>query len=73
MQGDSPTIGRGVPKSASIPLYIEWVFINNLSTSFFTIIQYCYIARPENNNTISKTLCITEEEKAIAYLIDTDD
>jgi len=31
------------------------------------------IARPENNDTISKTLCITEEEKAIAYLIDTDD
>lgn len=26
------------------------------------------IARPENNDTITKTLCLTEEEKAIAYL-----
>ena len=31
------------------------------------------IARPENNDTVTRTLCITEEEKAIAYLIDTDD
>ncbi len=31
------------------------------------------IARPENNDTVTKTLCITEEEKAIAYLIETDD
>lgn len=25
------------------------------------------IARPENNDTVTKTLCITEEEGAIAY------
>lgn len=31
------------------------------------------IARPENNDTVTRTLCITEEERAIAYLIDTDD
>lgn len=31
------------------------------------------IARPENNDTVTKTLCLTEEEKAIAYLIETDD
>lgn len=31
------------------------------------------IARPENKDTITKTLCLTEEERAIAYLIDTDD
>lgn len=31
------------------------------------------IARPENNDTISKTLCLTEEERAISYLIETDD
>lgn len=31
------------------------------------------IARPENNDTITKTLCLTKEERAIAYLIDTDD
>lgn len=31
------------------------------------------IARPENGDTISRTLCITPEEKAIAYLIDTDE
>lgn len=31
------------------------------------------IARPENDDTVTKTLCITEEERAIAYLIDTDD
>ena len=31
------------------------------------------IARPENNDAITKTLCLTEEEKAIAYLIDSDD
>lgn len=31
------------------------------------------IARPENNDTITRALCITPEERAIAYLIDTDD
>ena len=31
------------------------------------------IARPENNDTVTKTLCLTEEERAISYLIDTDD
>ena len=31
------------------------------------------IARPENKDTITKTLCLTEEERAIAYLIDTHD
>ena len=31
------------------------------------------IARPENNDTISKTLCLTEEEREISYLIETDD
>lgn len=31
------------------------------------------IARPENNDTITKTLCLTEEERAISYLIETDD
>ena len=31
------------------------------------------IARPENNNTVTKTLCLTEKERAIAYLIATDD
>ena len=31
------------------------------------------IARPENKDTITKTLCLTEEERTIAYLIDTDD
>lgn len=31
------------------------------------------IARPENGDIVSRTLCITPEEKAIAYLIDTDD
>ena len=31
------------------------------------------IARPENNDTMTKTLCLTEEERAIAYLIETDD
>lgn len=31
------------------------------------------IARPENNDTVTRTLCITPEERAIAYLIDTDD
>lgn len=31
------------------------------------------IARPENNDTITRTLCITPEERSIAYLIDTDD
>ncbi len=31
------------------------------------------IARPENNDTVTRTLCITEEERAIAYPIDTDD
>ena len=25
------------------------------------------IARPENNDTVTKTLCLTEEERAIAY------
>lgn len=30
------------------------------------------IARPENKDTITKTLCLTEKKKAIAYLIDTD-
>ena len=30
------------------------------------------IARPENNDTITKTLCLTEEEKSIAYLVNTD-
>lgn len=31
------------------------------------------IARPENNDTVTKTLCLTEEERAIAYLIENDD
>ena len=31
------------------------------------------IARPENNDTVTKTLCLTEKERAIAYLIETDD
>lgn len=31
------------------------------------------IARPQHNDTVNKTLCITEEERAIAYLIDTND
>lgn len=31
------------------------------------------IARPENNDTITRTLCITPEERDIAYLIDTHD
>lgn len=31
------------------------------------------IARPENNDTVTKTLCLTEEEKVISYLIETDD
>jgi hypothetical protein len=31
------------------------------------------IARPENNDTVTKKLCPTEEERAISYLIDTDD
>ena len=31
------------------------------------------IARPENNDTITKTLCLTDEEREIAYLIETDD
>ena len=31
------------------------------------------IARPENNDTVTKTLCLTEEERAIAYLIETED
>lgn len=31
------------------------------------------IARPENNDTVTKTLCLTKEERAISYLIETDD
>ena len=31
------------------------------------------VARPENNDTITKTLSLTEEERSIAYLIDTDE
>ena len=31
------------------------------------------IARPENNDTITKTICLTDEERAISYLIETDD
>ncbi len=31
------------------------------------------VARPENNDTITKTLSLTEEERNIAYLIDTDE
>ena len=31
------------------------------------------IARPKNNDIITKTLCITEEERAISYLIETED
>ena len=31
------------------------------------------IARPKNNDIVKRTLCITEEERAISYLIDTDD
>ena len=31
------------------------------------------IARPENNATVTKTLCLTEEERTISYLIETDD
>lgn len=31
------------------------------------------IARPQNHDIVTKTLCLTEEEKAISYLIDTDD
>lgn len=31
------------------------------------------IARPENNDTVTKTLCLTEEERAIAFLIETDE
>jgi hypothetical protein len=31
------------------------------------------IARPQHNDTVNKTLCITEEERAIAYLINTND
>ena len=31
------------------------------------------IARPENNDTETKTLCLTDEERAISYLIETDD
>ena len=31
------------------------------------------IARPENNDTVTRTLCLTDEEKAISYLIETDD
>lgn len=31
------------------------------------------IARPENNDTLTRTLCLTQEEKTIAYLIDTND
>ena len=30
------------------------------------------IARPKNNDIVKRTLCITEEERAISYLIDTD-
>lgn len=31
------------------------------------------IARPENNDTVTKTLCLTKEERAISFLIETDD
>ena len=31
------------------------------------------IARTENNDTITKTICLTDEERAISYLIETDD
>lgn len=30
------------------------------------------IARPENNDTVTRTLCLTKEERAISYLIETD-
>ena len=31
------------------------------------------IARPKNNDIVKRTLCITEEERTISYLINTDD
>ena len=31
------------------------------------------IARPDNNDSIIRTLCLTKEEKEISYLIETDD
>ena len=31
------------------------------------------IARPENNDTLTKTLYLTKEERAISFLIETDD
>ena len=31
------------------------------------------IARPDNNDSIIRTLCLTKEEREISYLIETDD